>query len=105
MKCNNFDWIEFKRSKNYNKNSTIQKEPIAFDTETNNGIPFLLADSTGKYTTDKQSIIEHLLSKDYKKTLNLFYNLGHDKNAILKLLPYKALEFFSTYDYCIVDNV
>lgn len=105
MKCNNFDLIEFRRTKNFTKDATIQKHPIAFDTETNKGIPFLMADSTGKYTTTKDDIIEHLLSKDYKKTLNLFYNLGYDKNAILKMLPYQALDFFSTYDYCIEDNI
>jgi hypothetical protein len=91
--------------KNFTNNAIIQKESIALDTETNNGIPFLLADSTGKYTTDKNSMIEQLLSKDYKKTLNLFYNLGYDKNAILKLLSKKSLSFFSTYDYTIEDDI
>ncbi|MCK4967455.1 MAG: DNA polymerase, partial [Candidatus Aenigmarchaeota archaeon] len=88
MKCNDFDTIKFKMPSTYRNIGTTQKSCIALDTETNNGIPFLLADSNGNYSRSKAQIINQLLSLDYDKTLNVFYNLGYDKNVILKLLDY-----------------
>lgn len=105
MKCNDFDMIKFKMPSTYRNIGTKQKECIALDTETNNGIPFLLADSNKQYSRSKQQIINQLLSTNYNKTINVFYNLGYDKNVILKLLDYESLKYFAKFDYCIDNNI
>jgi hypothetical protein len=105
MKCNDFDMIKFKMPSSYRNIGTTQKQCIALDTETKNGIPFLLADSNKQYSRSKEQIINQLLSIDYNKTINVFYNLGYDKNVILKLLNHESLRYFAKFDYCIDNNI
>ncbi|MCC7575110.1 hypothetical protein KO361_05970 [Candidatus Woesearchaeota archaeon] len=103
MKCKNFLNIRMPQIRgNYNINED-QKISVSFDTETRKGKPFLLCDSSGNVLTKHEDMIDHLLNQ--KDTLNTFYNLSYDKNAILKFLPKDCLRFFAKYDYCIHDNI
>ena len=40
-----------------------------------------------------------------KKTLNVFFNLGYDNNALIAHLPYKYREFYAQYGYVIFENM
>lgn len=50
-------------------------------------------------------MVDLLLLKDYQKTVNLFYNLEYDINALIKHLPKEELKHFADYNYCVYDGV
>jgi hypothetical protein len=117
MKTDNFDEIVFRKPKVFNKIAMKQKECIAFDTETFNGTAFLLCSSNDNYVTSNvdnlvikegikpntfKDMIEHLYT--YDKSLNVFFNLEYDDNALLKHLPYNHLEFYTKFGYTIYEN-
>lgn len=104
MKCNDFLKIQLQFPKMmYDQGK--QKESVAWDTETRQGIPFLLCSSKDDILTDKTSMIDALLDKQNIKTLNVFYNLGYDASAILKMmLSKRELKFFASYGYVISEH-
>lgn len=118
MKTSNFEEITHKKPKMYNKNLKSQKEAIAFDTETLNGKMFLMGVSDENYTTllqnglknpENMSLSSHIcetLEKlySYKDTLNVFYNLEYDDNAIISNLPEKYLNWYTKYNYVIYEG-
>lgn len=120
MKTENFDEIIFRRTKTYAHKATRQKLPIAYDTETFNGKMFTLCDSkrnelnmnvknlrieNGMEGTlkDLPSILRSMYETG-KETLNVFFNLGYDFNAILAHLPRDHREFFAQYGYIIYQG-
>lgn len=105
MKCSNYLNIRIPEINysGFNSKPQLQKHCVSFDTETRKGKPFLLCDSNGNVITEHKDMVDHLLSQ--KDTLNTFYNLQYDKNAILKTLSKDALRFFAKYEYCIEDNI
>lgn len=78
---------------------------IAFDTETVKGRAFLIVDSNGTKEEDIQDLdklLEYLNYYEYRKTVNWFYNLEYDTNAILKYLEFdkrKEVAFDNVTDY------
>lgn len=64
------------------------KDIKGFDTETNNGYCFLICDeSQTKTVTNFIDIAEFLLKKSNRTSLNFFYNIRYDFQAIIKHLP------------------
>lgn len=114
MKTENFDEIIIKKPRNWNKVNKTQKSCIAFDTETLNGYMFLLSNNEHNYKTIKvnglrienniipnsfESTLEYLMQFD--KTLNVFYNLSYDCDAINKHLPISCLKQLAHLGYTI----
>ena len=77
-------------------NSAYRKKIIGFDTETLNGIVYLISASDKKYLwidnieqineTDIKNILDFLLQYDKDKYIGYFYNLDYDIKAIIKSL-------------------
>lgn len=103
MKCENFLNIKLNSSNNFTYFDPVQKQAKAFDTETREGVPFLLCDSDKNVITEHKEMYGHLLKQN--NTVNLFYNLAYDASAILKTLPEKNLEQFIELNYTIYDNI
>jgi hypothetical protein len=117
MKTNNFDEIILKKRRNFKNLSSKQKKCIAFDTETLNGFSFLLGNSDNNYKLNNvndlkisgdynfssfEDILSYLYS--FNDSLNVFFNLEYDSNALLKHLSREHLEFFIQYNYTIYNN-
>ena len=69
------------------------KPNMAFDTETVDGRAFLISDSNGWYKNDHEfkdlnGLLEYLTHKSYRQTVNWFYNLEYDTNAIIHRLSF-----------------
>lgn len=89
--------------KKLNKKQRINKN-IAFDTETIEGKAFLIADSNGNFDheehfKDLYGLLQFLNSKEYRSTVNWFYNLEYDTNAILKFLSIDDRRFIAEFNY------
>ena len=80
----NYCWQKLKPQQHIGSN-------IAFDTETVKGAAFLICDSNGRKSdiSDFKPLLSYLHYKPYRNSINWFYNLEYDTNAILKYLPYK----------------
>ena len=80
---------------------------VAFDTETINGGVFLINDSDNRYmdvegSDDLYSLLSYLMYKPYRKTVNWFYNLEYDTNAILRHLSFekrRQIAFNNTVEF------
>ena len=64
------------------------KPNIALDTETGEGFIRLIADSNGRKRSidNLDNCLDFLNQKNYRKTVNWFYNLTYDTNSLLKYL-------------------
>ena len=64
---------------------------IALDTETIKGRCFLISDSNKRtvFIEDLYTLLSYLNAKEYRKSVNWFYNLEYDTNAILKYLSFE----------------
>ena len=76
----------------------------ALDTETERGRCFLISDSDRNtvYIDDLYTLLTYLNSKRYRNTVNWFYNLEYDTNALLKYLLFdkrREIAFTNTVDY------
>lgn len=103
-------WQKQKPLKNIKRN-------LAFDSETKEGKVFLLYNSDGDSVNDGDNfkltgsekptdalygLLTFLNTKKFRKSVNWFYNLTYDMNAIIKFLPYakrKELDTFHQVDY------
>lgn len=67
------------------------REVIGFDTETHDGKVTLIADSRGIHAKIRnfKELTDYLLKDKYRRTVNFFFNLSYDSNAIIKHLPEK----------------
>ena len=77
---------------------------LAFDTETINGKVFLIYNSNGDYTNDREfknlsGLLQWMNNKNYRSTVNFFYNLEYDTNAILKFLDRKDRIHIAEFNY------
>lgn len=82
--------LKFKKRSGYEKRIITNDQCKGFDTETNyKGDIVLLADSEGRYLWNPtlDEIIEYLIFRDNRNTLNWFYNITFDVESILKMLP------------------
>lgn len=117
MKTNNYEEIVFNRPKNWGNVKKEQKLCKAFDTETLNGYSFLLSDSEKNISTcDIKGLriegnielnnFNHMMEMLYsnEETLNVFYNLGYDNDAIIKHIPYDNLKQYAHIGYTIFDG-
>ena len=92
----------------------VKKEKVrpnlAFDTETIDGKVFLIYNSYGEtvkdadYTNDKKfkdlsGLLQWMNNKKYRSTVNWFYNLEYDTNAILKFLDRKDRLHIAEFNY------
>lgn len=118
MKTDNFNEIIFNKPKNWNKVITRQKDAYSLDTETLNGKAFLLGDSEKNYLTcnvenlrvenidtpldNFETMLNGLLSN--KNTLNTFFNLSYDQDALLKHLSLENLKMFAQLGYTIFNG-
>ena len=73
---------------------------IAFDTETGDGYVYLIADSNGRKLALKglKEYLEFLSHKKYRSTVNWFYNLTYDTNALLKFLTREQRKEIVTFN-------
>ena len=64
------------------------KPNLAFDSETSSGYTYLIADSNGRKIALKglKEYLQFLTYKEYRKTINWWYNLTYDTNSLLKFL-------------------
>lgn len=82
-----FLWQKPKPIKNTKPNMT-------FDTETIDGRAFLISDNSGNRCVndrefkDLNGLLEYLTHKSYRQTVNWFYNLEYDTNAIIHRLSF-----------------
>lgn len=80
------------------------KEIVGFDTETEKGKCFLLgyySKDSGIYLIESwKDIIKYLVRKKFRDTVNFFYNLDYDFQAIIKHLPIKCLKDLAKYNKC-----
>ena len=77
---------------------------VALDTETEKGRCFLISDSDRNtvYIDDLYTLLTYLNSKRYRNTVNWFYNLEYDTNALLKYLSFdkrREIAFTNSVDY------
>lgn len=76
----------------------------AFDTETIKGKAFLISDSITQplHIIDLYTLLQYLNQQSYRHSVNWFYNLEYDTNAILKYLSFddrKQIAFYNVVDY------
>jgi hypothetical protein len=78
----NYIW---KQRKKINKDYPI----TALDTETEKGSCILICDSNKKFLIPHHidELLNYLMYKPYQYSINFFYNVKYDTNAIIKLLP------------------
>jgi len=71
-----------------------EKPIIALDTETLSGYAKLLCDSTGKKVLDGDiySLLSFLTAQRFRGSINFFFNLQYDFDAIMKYLPEENLK-------------
>lgn len=64
------------------------KPNLAFDSETGEGFTYLIADSEGRKIALKglEEYLQFLNYKEYRKSVNWWYNLTYDTNSLLKFL-------------------
>ena len=90
-----YSGLKFKRRQGYKKrllNKTLHR---GFDTETNHkGDIVLLSDDLGRkiWNPSLLEILERLTYKEYRESINWFYNITFDIESILKMLPKDELE-------------
>jgi hypothetical protein len=62
---------------------------IGFDTETLDGATKLICDSQNRHTVVKgiDNTLDFLFYKNYRHSINFFYNLQYDTDGIIKMLP------------------
>jgi hypothetical protein len=78
---------------------------LAFDTETIDGKVFLISTSNkNEYTNDEtfkdlSGLLQWMNNKNYRSTVNWFYNLEYDTNAILKFLDRKDRLHIAEFNY------
>ena len=89
----NYIW---KQRKKINKDYPI----IALDTETEKGVCILICDSNKKLLIPHHidEILNYLMYKPYQHSINFFYNVKYDTNAIIKLLPDEHKINLALYD-------
>ena len=95
-----YNRLKFKKRSGYKKRLINKTDHRGFDTETNyKGDIMLLCDDTGRHIwkPDLREILQFLTYKDYRKTINWFYNLSFDIESVLKMLPEdKLIEILKT---------
>lgn len=93
VKCKYWDWLDFVDQKRYVPLIHDPKPVIGLDTETAKGKVFLLADSSGFYTSPNKHLdtLKSLTRHSLRSSLNFFYNLKYDLQAVIKGLPEKLL--------------
>lgn len=92
------------------KNKKI-KEVIGFDTETEKGKCFLISyyekevNKKIKYIRNFDDIIKFMFSHQFRNTINFFYNLNYDFQAIIKHIPMNNLRELAKYDKTIYKKI
>jgi len=71
-----------------------------FDTETHKGLSTLISDDAGRYLKlkDKEDVFSFLLNIKYRTSINFFFNLEYDTNAIIKHLDCEELRNLAQYN-------
>lgn len=93
MKCADYAKLRYSWQYRYTPKRTAPKNVIALDTETFTGKCFLLADSNSRYiwSSDTKELLAFMHAKQYRSTLNVFFNIDYDVTAILKGLSREHL--------------
>jgi hypothetical protein len=107
MKTRNYDsivWVPQYRSK---KKNIVPREIVAFDTETIDGKAWLIADSDGKYIEVKcfDDIIKFLARDKLRKTLNFFWNIQYDFQALIKYLDKEKMQLLHLLGKCANNGI
>ena len=86
----------------WKKRKTITKdyEVKAFDTETENGTCILICDNDNRWFIPNHidELLKYLMYKPYQYSINFFYNVKYDTNAIIKMLPDDAIKNLALFD-------
>lgn len=97
------------KQSNFDKSKLINKKVYGFDSETYEGKVTLLAaynpDDISYVIVEKwEEVISFLLQKKFRNSLNFFFNLRYDMNAIIKTLPYCFYDTLRLSDVYIDNN-
>ena len=87
--------LKFKKRTGYKKKLLNKTDHRGFDTETGyKGDIVLLSDDQGRniWNPNLLEILQFLTYKEYRKTINWYYNITFDVESILKMLPIDELE-------------
>ena len=73
---------------------------LGLDTETEDGHVILIMDNEGRKLIPNHidELLKFLLNIRYENTINFFYNVKYDTNAIIKLLPKNHIENLANFD-------
>ena len=79
---------------------------VSLDTETVKGKCVLICDNHKRYLFPNHidELINYLFYKNYQYSINFFYNLKYDTNAIIKLLPKEHIKNISNYKHTIYTD-
>ena len=99
--------IIFPKYKYNIKEPKNKKSIIGFDTETEKGKAFIMAFHNGKkgevfIINNFYDLIEHFYCKPFTNTINFFYNLQFDYQALIKHLSTKNLNELAMYNQSII---
>jgi len=87
--------LKFKKRTGHKKKLLNKSNHRGFDTETNyKGDIVLLSDDQGRniWNPSLDDLLQFLTYKEYRKTINWYYNITFDAESILKMLPEAELE-------------
>lgn len=85
-----FDLIQLRKFHNRKLIKNIKKNIFALDTETLDGSVKLIADNTGRYLLNPigiNDLLEFLTYDKYRASIQFFFNINYDANAIIKAMP------------------
>ena len=105
MKTRDINKVIFNEDLIWKVKKPIEKEyPIyALDTETINGYAFLIADNKGKWGNigNFDDVLNFMLNENYRNSINFFYNVKYDTNAVIKYLDDDHKKSLALHDECV----
>ncbi len=107
MKCNNYGHIIWKKQSRGSKHKPKTKVIKGVDTETIDGLCWLIADSDKKYQECYSFLdcVKFLTRESLRLSLNFFYNIQYDIQAIFKYLPRDIQEKLHNFTKAEYQNV
>ena len=105
MKTRDINKVIFNEDLIWKVKKPIEKEyPIyALDTETIDGYAFLIADNKGKWGNigNFDDVLNFMLNENYRNSINFFYNVKYDTNAVIKYLDDDHKKSLALHDECV----
>lgn len=107
MKCKDYNLIIWKKQSRPKKKIDKVRTVVGLDTETIKGKCWLISDSNGNYKETKtfNECVDFLTRESIRLTLNFFYNIQYDIQAIFKYLPRTILRELHDFGKAEVNRV